>query len=164
MGFTGATIMKAKTTGVTPGFRLKDAEGQNYIIKFDNAKSPANRSAGEVIATKILYAAGYNVPENYVAYIDTGRLRIGEDATTEDETGRKYPFTQDDLNKMLEGVARMPDGRHRAMASKIIPGKPKGPFSHVGFRKDDPNDLIPHEHRRGCVHFASSRLGSTTGT
>jgi hypothetical protein len=34
------------------------------------------------------------------------------------------------------------------VASKIIGGKAKGPFSHVGIRGDDPNDLIPHENRR----------------
>jgi len=34
------------------------------------------------------------------------------------------------------------------LASKIVKGKPKGPFSQVGLRADDPNDLIPHEHRR----------------
>jgi len=42
----------------------------------------------------------------------------------------------------------MPDGRYRVLASKILSGKPKGPFPQVGFRADDPNDLIPHEHRR----------------
>ena len=146
--FTGATITKAKANGVTPGFSLRDTTGQTYLIKFDSAQTPGNRSAGEVISTKILYAAGYNVPENYIAYIDASQLHISEDAGTRDETGRKHAFTPDDLNKMLERIARMPDGRYRAMASKIIPGKPKGPFSHVGFRKDDPNDLIPHEHRR----------------
>lgn len=76
------------------------------------------------------------------------RLHVAKDAETEDEAGRKRAFTSDDLTMLLERAARMPDGRYRAMASKMIRGKPKGPFSHVGFRKDDPNDLIPHEHRR----------------
>ena len=71
--FTGATVLKAKITGVTPGVRLKDATGQTYIIKFDDARSPGNRSSGEVIATKIVYAAGYNVPENFIVYIDGSR-------------------------------------------------------------------------------------------
>src|SRR5947207_495506 len=58
------------------------------------------------------------------------------------------PLTRDDLDEMLRRGARMPDGRFRVLASKILKGKPKGPFTQVGFRNDDPNDLIPHEHRR----------------
>ncbi len=34
------------------------------------------------------------------------------------------------------------------MASKYIDGKPIGPFLLKGTRHDDPNDIIPHEHRR----------------
>jgi hypothetical protein len=49
---------------------------------------------------------------------------------------------------MLRQSARTQDGRYRVLASKIIKGKPKGPFTTVGLRRDDPNDLIPHEHRR----------------
>jgi hypothetical protein len=146
--FTVATIIKAKTIGVTPGFRLKDKKGENYLIKFDNPKYPGNESSAEVAATKILYAAGYNVPENYIAYIDPHDIQIGKDVEFEDEAGKKRAFTRDDLESILQQAARMPDGRYRAVASKILPGKPKGPFSHVGLREDDPNDLIPHEHRR----------------
>jgi hypothetical protein len=34
------------------------------------------------------------------------------------------------------------------MASRLLPGTPIGPFEYHGTRADDPNDLIPHEHRR----------------
>src|SRR4029077_3934736 len=60
----------------------------------------------------------------------------------------KKPFTREDLAKMLENVKQSPDGTYRVLASKILKGVPKGPFPYVGLRKDDPNDLIPHEHRR----------------
>jgi hypothetical protein len=146
--FTTATIIKAKTIGVTPGFRLKDKNGQNYLMKFDNPKYPGNESAAEVAATKILYAAGYNVPENYIAYINVDHIQIGKDVEFEDENGRTRALTRDDLEAILQRAAKMPDGRYRGVASKILPGKPKGPFPHVGLREDDPNDLIPHEHRR----------------
>lgn len=39
-------------------------------------------------------------------------------------------------------------GTYRAVASKFRGGVPKGPFSYHGVRDDDPNDIIPHEHRR----------------
>jgi hypothetical protein len=49
---------------------------------------------------------------------------------------------------MLAKVPRSPDGSYRALASRAVPGKPMGPFRYDGTRNDDPNDLIPHEHRR----------------
>jgi hypothetical protein len=143
--FTHATVTKAKMEGVTPGLQLKDATGQSYLIKFDNAKFPELQSGAEVISTKILYAAGYNVPENYIAYLDPRTLEIKADFG---EGKSKRPFTQDDLARMLQNSARGPDGRYRVLASKMLEGKAKGPFPYVGLRRDDPNDLIPHEHRR----------------
>jgi hypothetical protein len=145
--FDGATITKAKSSGVTPGMQLKDAKGDSYLIKFDEKDHPELLSAAEVMSTKILYAAGYNVPENYIAYIRPDRLKIGEKVEITEGT-KKRPMEQSDLEKLLQNAASPPDGRYRVLASKILSGKPKGPFSHVGIRRDDPNDLIPHEHRR----------------
>src|SRR5262249_30791814 len=34
--FTNAVVTKAKTAGVTPGLMLKDATGQEYLVKFDS--------------------------------------------------------------------------------------------------------------------------------
>ena len=136
--FTGATITKAKSAGITPGLQLKDRKGDAYLIKFDHKEYPELQSAAEVISTKILYAAGYNVPENYIAYIRPDQLAIADD----------LKLTREELAKMLEPVAKLPDGRYRVLASKLLAGKPKGPFPHIGIRHDDPNDLIPHEHRR----------------
>ncbi len=146
--FNKATITKAKMSGVTPGLMLKDEKGDSYLIKFDHADYPNLQSGAEVISTKIFYAAGYNVPENYIAYLHPGELQIGEKVEIPGETGKKRAFAKDDLNEMLKRIATMSDGRVRVMASKILPGKAKGPFPQIGFRSDDPNDLIPHEHRR----------------
>ncbi len=49
---------------------------------------------------------------------------------------------------MLSKAPRRPDGRYRALASLLISGKPIGPFQYHATRSDDPNDLVPHEHRR----------------
>jgi hypothetical protein len=142
--FDQATIITAKNTGVTPGMQLRDKKGDTYLVKFDRAEWPELQSAAEVITTKILYAAGYNVPENYIAYLKPDQLVIGSEVES---------FTREDLEKVLEPMAKSPDGRIRVLASKMLPGKPKGPFPHIGVRGDDPNDLIPHEHRRELRGF-----------
>jgi hypothetical protein len=147
--FTSVTVTKAKTSGVTPGLMVKDATGESYLIKFDNVNYPNLQSGAEVISTKILYALGYSVPENYIAYIHPDNLKISEGVEiTDTKTGKSRPLTLEDINQMLWRVARTSDGRCRVLASKVLKGKLKGPFPLVGFRADDPNDLIPHEHRR----------------
>ena len=49
---------------------------------------------------------------------------------------------------LLERVEREPDGRFHVSASKALPGTPVGRFRFYGTRPDDPNDIVPHEHRR----------------
>jgi len=145
--FSSGTITKAKMDGVTPGLLVTDRNGRDYIIKFDNKDYPELQSGAEVISTKILFAAGYNVPENYISYMDPTKLVITEGMEVGDGKS-KHHLTRDELTKMLHNVARRDDGQYRVLASRILEGTSKGPFAYVGLRKDDPNDLIPHEHRR----------------
>ena len=53
-----------------------------------------------------------------------------------------------DVLPVLDRVARNPDGSYRCLASRLLPGKILGGFKYYGTRSDDPNDVIPHEHRR----------------
>jgi len=57
-------------------------------------------------------------------------------------------MTQPDLDEILRYPVREPDGRIRAFTSKMLNGKPAGPFAYSGTRSDDPNDIIPHQDRR----------------
>jgi len=142
------TITKAKTVGITPGFWVKDRTGAVYILKFDPIKNPEMTSGAEMIATKLFYAAGYNVPENYIFRFRREDLKISEKAKYTDENGKKRSMTEADLDLILSRIARQPDGRYRALASKFLVGKPKGGFTFSGTRRDDANDIIPHELRR----------------
>ncbi len=141
-------VVRGKTQGVTPGFTIKDSRGDRYIIKFDPPQNPEMSTAAEVISTKLFYAMGFNVPENTIVHFDVDRLVVDADAKFVDKIGHKRVMTQNDLSEMLRAVARRSDGTFRAVASKFLDGKPKGPYSYIGLRKDDPNDIIRHEHRR----------------
>lgn len=142
------TITKAKTAGITPGFWIRDRAGAVYILKFDLPANPEMTSGAEMIATKLFYAAGYNVPENYIFRFSREDLTIGEKAHYTDANGEKRLMTSADLDSILSRVARQADGRYRALASKFLDGKPKGGFTFSGTRADDANDIIPHEMRR----------------
>jgi hypothetical protein len=142
------TVTSAKTEGITPGLQMKDSTGQLYFVKFDPPSNPELGTGAEMIATKLLYAAGYHVPENYIAVVRPEDLRIATGATTRGPDGTKRPMTERDLTALLLKGARRGDGRYRVVASRALAGKPLGPFTYYGVRPDDPNDTIPHEHRR----------------
>ena len=54
----------------------------------------------------------------------------------------------DDIDTLLERADREPDGSYRVVASKALAGKPIGRIRFYDTRPDDPNDIVPHEHRR----------------
>lgn len=151
-------VIRGKSQGISPGFLIRDSRGDIYQLKFDPPDYPEMATAAEVIASKLYFAAGYNVKENYVVVFDRQRLQLIEDAKINDRYGRSRQMTEEDLEHILSLVARRKDGAYRAVAGKYLDGLAKGPFTFEGVRKDDPNDWIPHEHRRdlrGLRVFAS---------
>ena len=53
-----------------------------------------------------------------------------------------------DIAAILKRADREPDGSYRIVASKALTGTPLGGFRFYDTRPDDPNDIVPHEHRR----------------
>jgi len=141
-------VTEGKTEGITPGFRIRDSRGDHYVIKFDPVTNPEMATAAEVISTKFFYAMGYNVPENYLVFFRRDDLRVDKSAEISVGLGPKRRMTETDLDQLLARTSMMSDKRYRAVASKIIEGRPIGPFRYFGTRSDDSNDVIPHEHRR----------------
>jgi hypothetical protein len=141
-------IIQAKVEGITPGFQIEDSLGNRYLIKFDPIGYSELVTGAEVVCTKIFYAAGYNVPENYITYFDPSLLRIGDNVEFVDEYGRMRMMVPQDIEAILKKIEHLPDDRYRALASKYLEGKILGGFRYKGTRKDDPNDIVPHEFRR----------------
>ena len=54
----------------------------------------------------------------------------------------------DDVRAVLRRAARNADGSYRVLAARQLPGRVVGGFRYHGTRPDDPNDIVPHEHRR----------------
>ncbi len=141
-------IVAGKFEGGTAGFMIEDANGQRFLLKFDAEGNNEMGSAAEVIATKVLYAAGYNVPRNSVVYFDPQILTIGPKATVPTPDGGKRPMQAADMQSILDNIIPQPDGTLRCVASAFLAGKPVGIFEYHGRRKDDANDRVDHEHRR----------------
>ena len=142
------TVVAAKTEGVTPGFRIKDGRGLTYFIKVDPASNPEMATSADVMGALFLYAAGYNVPENYILLAHRNDFVLSEKATITALSGKKHQMNRAQLEKILDVVPVESDGRVRLMASLSVSGRIIGPFRYEFLRSDDPNDLIPHDRRR----------------
>jgi hypothetical protein len=101
-----------------------------------------------MIATKLFWALGYNQVETFLTTFDPARTVIDPAATRRRPSGERTRFTRDDVDEVLERAARNEDGTYRAVAGRLLPGKVLGGFRYSGTRPDDPNDIVPHEHRR----------------
>ena len=141
-------VIREKTSGVHPGFTARDGKGETWFLQFDPPYFPEGATSVVQIASRIFWALGYNQVETYLTTFDPTRLEFDPNATLRRPNGGRSPFTMDDINAILERVARKPDGTYRIVAGRLIPGKILGNFLYSGSRPDDPNDLVPHEHRR----------------
>lgn len=142
------TIVSAKVGGTAIGFVFEDAKGDRYLLKFDVKDVPEMETGAHMLGHRILWAAGYNVPQDYLAYVKREDLVVSPKATKKDVFGNKEPLTVKDLEEGLAKVFRAEDGRYRVLASRFLPGAPIGPYAREGRRGDDPNDRIDHERRR----------------
>jgi len=142
------TVTSSKSDGVTPGFTIKDADGVRWFLKFDPPGYRGMSTGTEVTATKLMWALGYHVPENHVAYLRREQLVVGEGAKVTPPSGKTRRMRLGDIDEMLARVDREPDGTYRVVASRALDGKPIGRIRFDGTRPDDPNDIVPHQHRR----------------
>ena len=133
---------------MTPGFTVRDAAGQVWFLKFDPPGYRGMATGTEVVVTKLFWALGYFVPEVHLASLRPEQLTIDETATITPPSGNKRRFKQSDIDALLRKAHRDPDGSYRVIASKALEGRPVGGFRFYGTRSDDPNDMVPHEHRR----------------
>jgi hypothetical protein len=142
------TVLSSKRQGITPGLTVLDANREHWIIKLDPPKYPEMASGAEAVVTRLFHAIGYHVPENIVALLRREDLVLTEESTTIGMNGSERRMREDDVDAMLRHVARRADGAYRVLASRAVPGLPVGVFTYYGTRRDDPNDVVPHEHRR----------------
>ena len=142
------TILSTKVGGKTIGFIMVDARGERFLLKFDRAGFPELETAADVITGKLLWAIGYNVPEDHIVHFRPEELVLAPDAEIKDVFGNVRRLTRAHLDGELAKVVIAPDGRIRGLVSHFLAGKPLGGHPGEGVRGDDPNDRISHELRR----------------
>jgi hypothetical protein len=152
------TVTGGKTAGAKPGFRMKDSKGRHYFVKVDPFNYPEMATAADVIVSKFVYALGYNTPENQIVDLKLRDLRLSDKAMVTPPGQRERKMTWSDVEEIVARVPHRQDGSFRIIASLAIEGENIGPFPYEGVRRDDPNDIVPHEDRRdlrGLYVFAA---------
>ena len=142
------TVIDAKNDGVTPGFTVRDSAGTVWFLKVDPPGYRGMATGTEVVVTKLFWALGYFVPEVHLAQLRPEQLEIDDEARITPPSGNERQMKASDIRALLRRAHRDPDGSYRVIASKALDGRPVGGFRFYGTRSDDPNDIVPHEHRR----------------
>lgn len=142
------TVVSAKSDGVTPGFTIRDPANQLWFVKFDPPGWRAMATGSEIVAAKLFWAAGYHTAEYHIAQLKPANLVIGKDTRITPPGEMARGMQRSDVTWLLSRADRDADGSSRVILSKATPGRPVGRITFHGTRADDPNDVVPHEHRR----------------
>jgi hypothetical protein len=142
------TIVSAKSDGVTPGFTIRDSANQLWFIKFDPPGWRGMATGSEIVAAKLFWAVGYHTAEYHIGQLLPSNLVIGADTKITPPGEMARPMNEGDIAWLLSRADQDPDGSYRVILSKATPGRPVGRIKFQGTRADDPNDVVPHEHRR----------------
>jgi hypothetical protein len=142
------TVHSTKIGGAAIGFIVSDARGARFLVKLEKPGFPELETGADAIASRLLWAAGYNVPEDHVVYLRPDDLVLAPDARIKDLFGHTRRLERAELERRLALGGRGPDGRMRVLASRMLDGTNLGGHPGEGVRADDPNDRIPHELRR----------------
>ena len=142
------TVTAAKAEGFAPGFTIHDNRGETWFVEFDPKGYPHASTAAVAVAVPLFWALGYNQVESYITTLKRSDLDIDPKATISPRPWIKRALRASDFEQAFDRAQREKDGSYRVIVGRLISGKIVGPFKYFGTRVDDPNDLVPHEHRR----------------
>lgn len=142
------TITRGKPDGSTPGFFVTDSLGRTYLMKPDLDVQPERSSAADAIGAAVFFASGYFTPCNRVVYVARDELTLDPDAVLRATDGTERPLTSERVDEMLANALTDGRGHIRASLSRFIEGEPISPWTYTGIWDEDPNDVVPHQHRR----------------
>jgi hypothetical protein len=133
-----------------PQLVFRDSNDRIYLLRFDSRAAPELATGADMISSRFFHALGYYVPQTSLVRFTRDQLAIETNATDISSNAEMRPLLPGHIDRLLADVARESDGRYRAVALRVPTDGVSlvGPFQLFGTRSDDPNDVVPHEHRR----------------
>ncbi len=143
-------VLIVKPFGVNSGLLVGDAKNDLYLLRFDPRGHDGLATGAQMVASRFLYALGYFVVDNYLVRFNRAQLVAHEEGQAVSSAGKARALVAEDIDAFLKDLPTTPGGEYRAVAT-LVPGHRDellGPYQVWGTRSDDPNDIVPHEHRR----------------
>ena len=146
---TPLQVLVVKTFGSNPGLLVADTKNQLYLLRFDPPGYEGLATGAEMVTSRLFYALGYHVPESYILTFKRSQLVANPEGQAVSSSGRPRALAAADIDMFLRKVP-VAGSTYRAVATRLPEsrGSLLGPFQVWGTRRDDPNDTVPHEHRR----------------
>ena len=157
-----------KPFGIESGFARRRRQERTLPPALRSARARGLATGAEMVTSRFFYALGYHVPENYIVRFE--RPQLVADAERAGGLERRASARARRRRHRFVPSATCPSGpgrTYRAVATRLPegPGALLGPYQVWGTRRDDPNDIVPHEHRRdlrGLFVFAAWLNNSNT--
>jgi hypothetical protein len=143
-------VLVVKRFGVNPGLLIADARNSLYVLRFDPIGYEGLATGAETVTARFFYALGYHVLETYIVRFERSQLVPHPEGQAVSSAGRTRGLLANDIDAFLRRVPLGAGGTYRAVALRLMQGRQAllGPYQLWGTRSDDPNDTVPHEHRR----------------
>jgi hypothetical protein len=107
---------------------------------------PERPSAASVVGYAVYHVTGFNASCEQVNDVRPLVFMLKPGLESADNSGVEKPFDDAALKHVLGQTTKRGE-LVRLQASAWLPGHLVGPFTHVGKRADDPNNIIPREDR-----------------
>ena len=143
-------VLVVKQYGVNPGLLIADAKNDLYLVRFDPIGYEGLATGAQMVTSRFFYALGYHVPENYLLRFERSQLVANPEGQAMSSAGRNRALVASDIDAFLDRVPLGPGRTYRAVPLRLpdMRHSPLGPDHTWGTGSDDPNDTVPHEHRR----------------